>query len=174
MTRTLQQARSRSARYDGNTGSGSTENTEGENATTEVNINNGTKGEGTLINTTDDGTYVQGDAENGQADDDAKGAETTGGEGHATMDRHTADSDGQQRETRSRGRDNNEGGARRTTEVDDSFYTARDTGPTGTTTTRRAREMSDAPSVASPHKNIEHQSRDQSMREHQKIGRAHV
>ena len=72
MARTLQQARSRGARYDGRTGSGCTENTDGENTTTEASNINGTKGEETTRNTMDDGTYVQRDAENGQGDDVAK------------------------------------------------------------------------------------------------------
>jgi hypothetical protein len=78
-----------------------------------------------------------------------------------------ADGDGQQRENRSNGRDNNEGETRRTTEVDDRFYTARDIGPTGTTATRRAREISEAPIVASPLENIEQQSRGHTKRERQ-------
>ena len=163
----MQQARSGAARYDGRTGSRSTHNTNGEKATTEVSNNNGTLGEGKQGTTMEDGTDGQRDAENGQGDDVVTWAETTGREGHAATGRHTADNDGKERETRARGRNISEGGTRRTTEVDDSFYMARDTGSTGTTATRRARETSEAPSVASPHKNIEKQARERSKRERQ-------
>jgi len=63
MAQTLHHARARAARYDGRTGSGSTENTNGENAMTEVTSGDGAKGHGAVGNSMGDGAEEHSNAE---------------------------------------------------------------------------------------------------------------
>jgi len=127
MARTLQQARSRAARYDGRTGSGSTENTKGEKATTEVSTNNGTMREGAARKPLPDGIEGHMDAENGQGDEAEEGTATTGREGQTAARRHTSGESDRHQDNINGMRGGSDRGTQRTTEVDESFYTARDT-----------------------------------------------
>ena len=80
MTRTLQQARARVARYVGRTGSGSTENTYGGNAMTEVSSNDEAKGarQSAIRETDEHGSREM--RRSNWGGNDAEGAATTEGE----------------------------------------------------------------------------------------------
>jgi hypothetical protein len=107
---------------------------------------------------------ARGNEEIEQEGEDANRAATTEGERHIAIGRRTDGGDGQQRETQGGGGVGSGGRTRRTTEVDESFYTARATDRTEPATQRRSRAMSEEPSVASPNKSIKQQQKDRGRR----------
>jgi hypothetical protein len=132
---------------------------------TEVNNNDGAKGDETVDNSRDGRAGDQINVEIDQWDNDAEGAVTTGSEMQATMERIAADNDDRRRVNDDIGRESSQEGTHRPADEDDSFYTAKETVATGATSTRRARAMSEAPSVANPNKNKTRKSKEQGRKE---------